>query len=247
MAKKAGKKSSKISTQGVSDGALIVMEGDSWERLPDWGLKKLPIVGGSNYDLERALTALGHDVRNLAYWGDTIEDIAGRLDFIGALKKTGASHLILGGGGNDLLSEGKLVKHLMLYLDDRKPEDYLKPSFDEVLNRVMKFYEICFDALDIHKLKPKVIVHGYDYAKPMNLGWLGEPMSFMGIDDPDLQQSIAKVMMNRFNKALKALANGRKRVTYVNLRGTVQNDWHDELHPNRKGFERVAHKIHAAL
>ncbi len=26
----------------------IVMDGDSWERLPKWGPKSLPIVGGAN-------------------------------------------------------------------------------------------------------------------------------------------------------------------------------------------------------
>lgn len=243
MAKKAVKKKQAKAKSKI----VIVMEGDSWERLPDWGLKKLPIVGGANYDLDRALQALGYDVRNLAYWGDTIEDIAQRLDFIGALANTGASHLILGGGGNDLLHEGKLAKHLMLYQEGRKPKDYLKPSFDVLLNRVMKSYELCFDALDLNKLKPKVIVHGYDYARPMSLGWLGEPMSFMGIDDLDLQQAIVNVMIDRFNTKLKKVAESRKRVTFVDLRGTVGEDWHDELHPSREGFERVALKIQKSL
>ena len=37
--------------------AKIVVEGDSWERLPDWGMKSLPVVGGTNFDLSRALEA----------------------------------------------------------------------------------------------------------------------------------------------------------------------------------------------
>lgn len=245
--KTSGKKALEAAS-AASDGVFMVIEGDSWERLPDWGPKRLPIVGGSNYDLARALAKPGRTLENLAYWGDTIEEIAQRLDFIQALGDTRAPYFLLGGGGNDLLQDGSLRKYLVVTnRDNLKPADYLKPEFEVALRRVMKNYEICLDALDIHGLKPKVILHGYDYAQPMELGWIGEPMRFMGIDDLALQQAIVNVMMDRFNVALKKVAKDRKRVKYVDLRGTVGNDWHDELHPSRAGFERVALKIEAAL
>jgi hypothetical protein len=227
--------------------AMIVIEGDSWEHLPDWGLKALPIVGGSNYDLSRALNDLGYPILNIAYWGDTIDEISKRLDCINALKSTGAEYMRLGGGGNDLLHDGNLRHLIALYERDRPPEEYLKPAFEIVLNRVVNAYDTVLTAILAHKIDVTVLIHGYDYARPMQLGWLGEPMSFMGIDDPNLQQDIVNVMMNRFNFALAEFAPRWKNVRYVDLRGTVGTDWHDELHPNKVGFKKVAKKISAAL
>jgi hypothetical protein len=223
---------------------LILIEGDSWERLPNFGAKALPIVGGSGYDLGRALADLKFEIENLAYWGDTIADIQRAKDYRAGLRGTGAKYLLLGGGGNDLLGNGRLQTFLRLYDPARKPEDYLKPAFYDALDDVMNCYKlILHDIYDRAEFRHVVvIVHGYDYAQPMELGWIGEPMATQGIDryHPKLQAAIVKIMIDAFNDRLADLPRIWPSVVYVNFRGMVKGRWHDELHPRKEAFVDLA-------
>jgi hypothetical protein len=229
----------------------IVAEGDSWERLPDWGPKGLPIVGGSNSDLCRALTDRGHTVHNLAYWGDTIAAIAEVGEFIPALRSTRARYLLLGGGGNDLLGEGKLKTYLRLFdIDRTRPEDYILDVFYRDLRQVILHYESILSriAADSKISSTKVIVHGYDYAQPMRLGWLGEPFEFVGLDGfPKLENGIVKILIDSFNRELEGLATRHPNVIRVDFRGKVGNRWHDELHPSREAFAQLGAMVERAI
>lgn len=222
----------------------IIMEGDSWERLPDFGPKALPIVGGSSWDLARGLGDFGFRVHNLAYWGDRIADIVSCKDYVAGLRQTGARALVLGGGGNDLLADGRLATYLRLYDRDLAVEDYLKPQFKIDLDKVMLDYEIAlYDiAGDPDIAGTPVFVHGYDYARPMELGWLGKPMTLMGIDPlkDTLRAGIVKVMIDRFNNRLKRLEAQWDNLHYVDFRSMVGDRWHDELHPEKAAFEDLA-------
>ena len=164
------------------------------------------------------------------------------------LKSTKAKLFLLGGGGNDLLQNGNLSKLLELYDQDRPVKKYLKPEFKIALGRVISHYELCMSALKIHRLsRVLVIVHGYDYAQPMDLGWLGEPFHHMGIDELPLQSAIVKVLIDAFNTELRKFAKRHNNVIYVNLRNTVGDRWHDELHPSTEAFTEIAAKIEKAI
>jgi hypothetical protein len=230
---------------------VMVVEGDSWERLPDWGPKGLPTVGGTNFDLSRALQARGHIIHNLAYWGDTIADIARAGDYVLALRHTKAPFLLLCGGGNDILGEGRLKTYLRLFAPEREPGDYILDTFYSDLRRVILHYVAILDriAADPAIKNTKVIVHGYDYGRPMRLGWIGEPMEFVGIgwDRPELQNGIVKILIDALNTELAALAAKRDKVIYVDFRNKVGNRWHDELHPRREAFDDLASILEAAV
>lgn len=231
--------------------SLIVIEGDSWERLPNFGSKPLPIVGGPGYDLGRALVDLKYPTENVAYWGDTIAEIARLREYYKALKGLKAEVLLLGGGGNDLLADGRLQTYLKLYDKDRPADQYLKSNFQFDLDAVMSAYEMILRDIygDPDLTKVQVIVHGYDYARPMRLGWLGNPMAAMGITEfeGDLQKAIVKQMIDAFNDRLRALATRWKGVTYVDFRGMVGDRWHDELHPKKDAFaDLAAHLVKTA-
>ncbi|MBX9909899.1 MAG: hypothetical protein K2Z25_14440 [Beijerinckiaceae bacterium] len=227
----------------------FVVEGDSWEHLPDFGLKSLPIVGGANYDLSRALADRGHVVHNIAYWGDTIAAIANAGDYLKVLRKTGARLLLLGGGGNDLLGDGRMKNYLRLYIAERPVKDYVLDVYYQTVRQVILDYERIMKSIVADKqLKTvKVIVHGYDYVEPMRLGWVGEPMDFVGIDHLkiDLQRAIVKVMLDAFNDELKAFAKRHPSVVYIDFRKRVNGRWHDELHPTREAFSELAGMIEA--
>ncbi len=247
------KATAKVTMAAAAGGKMvpIVMEGDSWERLPNFGAKALPIVGGTGSDLERALTAQGFEVENLAYWGDRLAEIVSKKDYLTALVDTGRKHFLLGGGGNDLLSEGRLAKYIRLYTPGMAAADYLKPLFWSDLARVLSDYDIAINDVaktpgldDVH-----IYVHGYDYARPMKLGWLGQPFEQMGIDDfhSDLQNAIVKIMIDAFNDGLQALDAKYARVHWVDFRNMVGNRWHDELHPRREAFTDLAAKMAATI
>lgn len=227
----------------------IVVEGDSWEHLPHLGLKALPTVGGSNHDLARALADRGHPVHNLAYWGDTLAEIVEVKAYLPALRETKAPVLLLGGGGNDLLGEGRLKLWLAQYQGSRPVAEYLLPAFHLALQKVMLDYEIAFNDIlaDPAIAGTRILIHGYDYAKPMRLGWIGEPMAFHGIDEtkPELQAAIVKLMIDHVNRAQIKLARRYATVTHVDLRGIVGERWHDELHPRKEAFVDLAAKVSA--
>jgi len=242
--KKLKKRTFRLAAVRASRFLEIVAEGDSWERLPDWGPKGLPIVGGSNFDLCRALSARGHTVHNLAYWGDTIEAIADVGEYIPALRSTRARYLLLGGGGNDLLGNGNLKTYLRLFDVDRtRPADYILDVFYRDLRNVILHYETILSriAADPRISSTKVIVHGYDYARPMRLGWLGEPFEFVGLDGyPKLETGIVKILIDSFNRELEGLAVRHPNVIRLDFRNKVGDRWHDELHPTREAFEQLA-------
>jgi hypothetical protein len=248
--KKASIAAAKAKKSALS-GVRIVVEGDSWERLPNFGPKSLPIVGGTGYDLSRALTDLGFAVENLAYWGDELADIVRIKDYMAALRQTKAKAFLLGGGGNDLLSGGRMANWVHLYTPGLSAAEHVKLDFHDALSRVMANYWIAMnDVVDAPELKDvHVFVHGYDYARPMKLGWIGEPLARMGIDEfhEDLQTGIVKVMIDEFNRRLEKLASHYDRVHYVDFRNRVGDRWHDELHPRKEAFADLGADLAAAI
>jgi hypothetical protein len=231
----------------------IAMEGDSWFRLPNFPIK-LATVGGADYDVERGLRALGYLPRNNAYWGDTCETMAalgstGLASYWDVLSGWHPHVFMLSAGGNDLLgAKTGTTGRLAEFLHQRpsgpnswRAKDYLSAEYDRAVRRVMGFYRIIFNDVLTRPdtAKVKILVHGYDYVRPMGLVWLTEPFDFRNIDD-GFRPQILKLAIDRFNDALSALANEYAgKVHYVSLRTVVKNDWHDELHPTAAGFDRI--------
>ncbi len=92
--------------------------------------------------------------------------------------------------------------------------------------------------------KLQIVSHGYDYAIPQKRGyWLGEPMKRQGIDNPELQKDLVKLMIDELYSMLKRISRRYKNFHYVDLRGVVAGRWHDELHPKKKAFADIAKKL----
>ncbi len=62
-----------------------------------------------------------------------------------------------------------------------------------------------------------------------------------------------RVLIDRFNKMVKSVADGFPHVRFVDLRGTLPNGttykhwWANELHPTKDGFEAVAARFADAI
>lgn len=217
---------------GGYDGLRIAAEGDSWFQYP---LRLFDVID---------YVAEPYAVFDTSAAGDLLENMAAKREYIGALRHSRADILLLSAGGNDVCAGGDLARHLERYDPNLKPADYLKRSYQAVLDNAIASYErICRD-VNRHFPHVTIVVHGYDYVIPKNGRWLGKPMTRCSIIDQGLQRAIAAEMIDQFNRALRRMAQGLGHVAYVDCRKAVgEGEWFDELHPTDAGFARVASRI----
>lgn len=218
-------------------GLKIVSEGDSWFQYPfilkdtiDWLMEKYAV-----YSLGAA--------------GDLVADMVAQNEMRDAIRAHNPDVFLLSGGGNDLLGDGRLKLAVKAFRAGRPASDYPNRNFDRSVREVIGAYREIFRELTEEFPHLRIICHGYDYALPANGRWLGKPLAEKGIDDPALQAGIVAVMIDRFNLALSDLAEEFPgRVFRVDCRGTVgAGNWHDELHPDKKGYADVANRFHALI
>ncbi|MYC27518.1 MAG: hypothetical protein F4X63_05930 [Nitrospira sp. SB0662_bin_26] len=105
-----------------------------------------------------------------------------------------------------------------------------------------------------------ILIHGYDYALVSGKGyrimgieftgpWLEPAFAKKGHQNRQENEREMRVVINRYNDALchvaTKFAESRSRVPFyfLDFRGEVNNDWNDEIHPNRAAFGILAKKI----
>lgn len=214
------------------DGPIIVSEGDSWFQYP------LLLKDTIDHVMDR------YAVLSLGAAGDLLKRMADKQEYTRALQETGAEILLLSGGGNDLVAGGALAAHLEEFHPDLKPEDYLLPSFQALLDDALTHYARMFHQVRNGFPHVSILCHGYDYPVPNRDRWLGKPMESRGIRDRSLQKAIAACMMDHFNRRLRRLSKTMPHVTYIDCRGVVgDHRWHDGLHPTDEGYGDVAAKF----
>lgn len=160
------------------------------------------------------------------------------------------SFMLLSGGGNDLLGNGRLSEMLDQYSAGKTADDLiLKDAAQAAMNGVMYHFDLILNELAVSYPKIKVFIHGYDYPVPKGDKWIGRPMKGKGITDPSLQRKVIRVFMDMYNAALASTLARHSNATYVDVRNTVtnENDWHDEIHPKDQGFAAVAKIIRDAV
>ena len=217
-------------------GPIIVEEGDSWFQYP--------ILLHDTIDVLMEEFA----VMSLSAGGDTLANMVRRAEYRKAIEQTGATILLLSGGGNDLVADGQLARHLRAFDPNLGAADYLLPSFDRLVATALAQFDHIFRDVSARYPKVRILCHGYDFAIPANGKWLGKPMVERGITDAGLQASIAKMMMDRFNTAMETAARRYGHVRFLDLRGTVgAGRWHDELHPTDPGYRDVGETFARAI
>ncbi|NEH58131.1 peptidase C14, caspase catalytic subunit p20 [Rhizobium leguminosarum] len=218
--------------EGNYHGPIVVSEGDSWFQYP--------------FRLEDVVDQLlpKYAVYSLDAAGDTLSNMLQQKEYLKALTDTGASIFLFSGGGNDVVAGGNLAAHLREYDPGLSAAAHLKSTFNTVLDEAIGLYSKL--VREVAKGFPKVdiLCHGYDYTIPNDGPWLGEPMKSRGIVDRDLQASIARVMIDRFNERLLLLSKTSARMHYIDCRDTLgKSEWFDELHPTDAGYKKVADRF----
>lgn len=110
-----------------------------------------------------------------------------------------------------------------------------------------------------------IVMHGYDHVFPdgraaLNVlvkkvgPWMGPSLEMKGYpnrngQDLERRRALVRHLIDAVYEMLGRLARSYPNVHVIDLRGTLPNigDWHDELHPTRDGFRKVAGKFHEHL
>jgi hypothetical protein len=213
-------------------GTRIVSEGDSWFQYPFL----LEDVIDQLDDKDRYQYA----IFSLGEAGDLLSDMLKEDEISEALQRENPHLLLISGGGNDMVGDGRMTRLVQPFDPDRPAADYPNELFDAFLNELEHAYMHLFERAlrDLPHLK--IVCHGYDYALPDKGRWLGKPLREAGIEDAALQRDIVAVMIDRFNERLLDIT-GRfpGSIFHVDCRGLVKTRWHDELHPDDRGYARV--------
>jgi len=214
------------------DKIRIITEGDSWFNYPT--------------KLQEVIDHIFNDfsIFSLGYAGDWLSNIYQEQEYADAIRLYKPDIFIISGGGNDLVGSGRLETILNKYQEGDTAEELIRSDrFKSIIEDFRTIYKTIFTHLLEEHPELNIICHGYDYpyldGKEKN--WFGKPMKKKGIKDRDLRNEIGKYLMDRFNEMLKELSLQFLNVHYIDVRGVVPRDeWKDELHPNNKGFKRIA-------
>lgn len=216
-------------------GLRVVAEGDSWFQYP--------------FLIDDVVDHLFQPwaIYCVSGAGDLLSDMARQDEVTAAVIAEQPDVLILSGGGNDLLGDGKLVNYLKPHAAGMAPADYVTGKFDDMVATNATIYgELVSKALTAGARR--IVCHSYDYVIPHSGRWLGRPMLKLGITDKLTQRAIIRILIDRFHSTLTAMAAGfGGKVAIADCRGAVaDNEWYDELHPTSAGFAKVARIFRAA-
>lgn len=257
------------------NGVKLVAEGDSWfdfsplaPDIIDW-LKK-----DYGYDIEN-LAKAGACVYEMAYGpdDDSMWDVFGRdpsqlEEVVKKIRSHRPQGFLLSGAGNDFAGPEFImtIHHARARKSgvnqgviDALFQADLEPAFRLVIETVTAA------AQQAGLGTIPIFTHGYDYSFPdgrsaanlivKKIGpWMHPSFEAKGYpykNDQDLavRRELVKVMIDGVYKMHGRLASSYPNLKVVNVRGALPNrgDWHDELHPSKDGFKKVASLFHAEI
>ncbi len=194
-----------------------------------------------------------YPVHCLAQAGDTIRNWARQGKIFEAVAEYQPRVLLLSGGGNDILGDS-MVNFLADTYDDAPEGEQFERFFSQVflpeLDAIANEYRTIFSFLAANYPKTQVLVHGYDYPRPLpgdstKTSWLGKYLTEKKILRPKDRTAAVHYMMDQFNQRLaEVAAEYPQQVHYIDVRGVVRDDqWSDEIHPNADGFQDVSQRF----
>jgi hypothetical protein len=234
----------------------IFAEGDSWFDYP------VPAFGGGI--VPRLERRLGVPILNLAKAGDEVRFMLGveerktlAKQFTGGCPAGGPWDVLLfSGGGNDIV-DNPMTLWVRDFSVGTPPARLIhEERFEKALGLVRAGYEDLITMRDSISPTTHLIFHGYDFAVPDGRGichlgpWLKPTFDLRKFPaDSPARFEVVKEMLRRFAAVLQSLATPGS-VTFIHTQGTLAgqtSSWHNELHPSRSGYERMADLFHARL
>lgn len=240
-------------------GKKIIAEGDSWFDYP----RILGTGGGVISHLE---TLADVRITNLAKAGDESRfmlSLPQRKQLEAKLKT--ADILLFSGGGNDIAGD-----QFCVWINDNKSDQWQDAvdwdRFHCALDLIMAMYDDL--ALIRDEVNPAclIVTHGYDFPPAKVLGhginvfgfisrafglasfgpWLQPSLDYCGWTGAGVQEAIVREVLTEFGRRLKNWDADNH--LHVPTQGLLSpEDWGNEIHPNRSGFEKIASKFASEL
>lgn len=211
-------------------GLRIVAEGDSWFQYP--------------FLLDDVIDHLSDGAAILCLSGamHLVREMLDQGELVPAVEAQQPDLILLSGGGNDLLGEGRLARVLPDYRPGEPAQWYLREGgFAAALDDVMAAWAEQLRRVRAVAPDTPILAHSYAHAIPAGGRWLGRPMAMLGIADPALQRAIVAAMIDAFHERLSALVASVGKAAVADCRGVVADRlWDDELHPTSDGYAAVA-------
>jgi lysophospholipase L1-like esterase len=261
--------------EAAAKKAVLLAEGDSWFDYPFQDVLE-SLEDHQGYEIE-SVAHKGDNLEDMAFeelqidrLTKAFEKLAKRL---GAGKAPKA--VLLSGGGNDIAGDefAMLLNHKNSRLGtinqavvDGVIQGRLQDALESLIGIVRKLSAHYFGVQNM-----RIVVHGYGYPVPDGRGYLGgawilpgpwlEPgFRRKGHADLSINTEVMKSLIDQFNSMVSALATrlaGQGMdVRYVDVRGLLSNetvderyqqDWANELHPTRRGYDAVATAFDTAI
>jgi hypothetical protein len=253
------------SAAGQQGLATLIAEGDSW--FDYFGYDVLNQLERLGYDIESVAHA-GDTVEAMAYSDGQLKRLCRVIDKAIRSGRTPKA-ILLSGGGNDVA--GSEFAQLLNHAFSPAPgpnEDIVRGVIDV---RARDSYLTILTSLTtlttqmVGKPIP-VLVHGYAHPRPDGRGvlggwgplpgpWLRPGFHTKGYANEGENTAVIGALIDRFNDMVQRIAGMStfQHVYYVDLRDCLTNDagyredWGNELHPTKKGFERVAAEFASRL
>ena len=218
----------------------VVVRSLSWARAGDEASAIFRANGRQMRRLKRLL--------NTTQWGDDFDLI------------------ILSAAGNDIVGPEIIEKDYVRNKRDFPAligRELLTPGFYAMLSKVTKGYKrfLALRNNTVNNEDTPVITHVYCYLRPrevgthigpimFNKGWIKTHFKHQGIEDEDEQYDIVIEMLDAYYRRLKALEDLYDNFLVVDTRKLLLkqgkpnlNYWYDEIHPNSRGFKKIAKYI----
>ena len=230
----------------------ILAAGDSWFDYPF-----ILGTGGSVIDHLSALT--GQEITNIAHHGDGLEvtlSLRKRMELEQHLP--GCNLLLVSAGGDDICGD-----QFCLWLNDNNGGGTNTAINWRRLNNILDYIEsVYLDLIEIRdEFAPdcRIVTHDYDFPYPSEHGvcflgpWLKPSLDFCGWTQPDDQFQIVKQVMLAFHAKMLAIESDENAIKdgsflHITTQGTLSpDDWANEIHPNRRGFEKMAKRWQSAI
>jgi lysophospholipase L1-like esterase len=239
------------SIQDHPNWPIVISEGDSWF--------SFPIHANTIDDLDE-MAQHKMSLLRLEQSGDKALRIIGgsqKAKLADLLKRYKVNALLFSGGGNDVVGED-----LLPLLNQWQAGMTWQQCINETTTKA-RFDRLQSAYLDLVHLRNEnrpnclIYIHGYDWAIPSGQGatmwgikvgpWMKQYLVQKGINDAADQKAIIHELLRRFNAMLDGIAINPKVVRVQTLGTLAENEWNDELHPSREGFQKIAGKFREKL
>lgn len=227
----------------------ILAAGDSWNDYP-----KLLLTGGG---LATHLAGLMDcPYTNIAHAGDATLVTMGMKDCkILETNLPGHDLLLFSGGGDDICGD-----QFSIWLNQNVDGNIAKAvNWDRLaaaLTLTLADYQDLTEVRDRVNPDCLIVSHSYDFPTKTKLGagvlwlgpWLKPGLDWCGWTNLEDQVAIVKRILIEFNYRLASFAATNRNHLHVNTQGTLgPDDWQNEIHPNRQGWDKIAVVISKAI